>query len=60
MCGKSAKKKILTVNIENRNVFDKKTRVLMKNMCYLSALVPKSKYTKKLKIKYKNNVEDKL
>jgi hypothetical protein len=32
----------------------------MKNVSYLSVLVLKLKYTKKLKIKYKNNVEDKI
>jgi len=32
----------------------------MKNVSYLSALVLKSNITKNVKIKYKNNVEDKI
>jgi hypothetical protein len=36
------------INLENRNVFEKKTRVLMKNVWYLSALVLKIKYKKKM------------
>ena len=41
----------LPINIENRKVCPKKTRVLMKNVCYLSALVLKSKYAKKIEDK---------
>ncbi len=40
------------INIENRSVWEKKTRVLMKNVCCLSTQV--------LKIKYKNKCEDKI
>jgi hypothetical protein len=39
--------------IENRNVFPKKRGVLMKNVCYLSALVLKIQYTQKFEEKIK-------
>ena len=34
-----------------------KKRVLMKNVCYLSAQVLQMKYKNNVKIKYKNNVK---
>jgi hypothetical protein len=43
---------LLRIDVSKIEVSDRKTRVLMKNVCYLCALV--------LKIKYKQKCEDKI
>jgi hypothetical protein len=56
-CGKRAVRGFFfifyQIYIENRNVFPKKRGVLMKKVCYLSALVLKIQYTQKFEDKIK-------